>query len=526
MLLMFAVHFLRIGIERLWSHRIKAAFSDKSRGSTLIAKGLGLGFIMQGATVVTLMVAGFAGSGLLRVGTAALIALGADLGSAIVVAFLSLPVFAIGPILTTIGAVVYLRNTAPRKRNLGRITLGLGLVFLSISIIRGAAEPLGSGVLLASVIKYLESDWVTAGLVGMALTLLMHSSVAAILSVIAFAAASTISAGAGLALMLGCNVGSALLALWLLRGQGNVERAVAKTVATLRVSCAVIVLGGLALYMPNFATDTGTAKAIVFGHVIFNGIVALTFPLVAWLAPKFAEGRPDRQRNDAQPRLPFDPDDPELGLVAMRQHVSHMLDHLSELLLIASQDAVPDERIADLNRKSARELDDTRELYVSFSDLPKSFARQMMQIVEFAIRVKRSCDIAAGTLFEIGRTERQGLFRFSTQGRDEIEELRLELSKSLLLARQAVWTNDAKAARHLLERKARVTKLERESKAAHLERIRLGNRESLASSDRHLEAIASLKEINSKLATIGYAIADNAGGLRKSRMRNSFAEQG
>jgi phosphate:Na+ symporter len=198
MLLLFAVRFMRVGIERLWSPFIRASLNEKSSTLRNLAKGLGLGFVMQGGTVVMLMAAGLAGAGAIPVASASIVALGADTGSALAVQFLQLPVSALGPLATLLGGTLYLRATQPRLRNLGRVVLGLGLIFLSLSIIRASVAPIGNLPGAASVVDYLNRDSITAALTGVALTAVMHSSVAAILTAVAFTSHAALGPAAAL----------------------------------------------------------------------------------------------------------------------------------------------------------------------------------------------------------------------------------------------------------------------------------------------------------------------------------------
>ncbi|MGV0908568.1 hypothetical protein [Martelella sp. FOR1707] len=90
-----------------------------------------------------------------------------------------------------------------------------------------------------------------------------------------------------------------------------------------------------------------------------------------------------------------------------------------------------------------------------------------------------------------------------------------------MIAHEAAWKGDAATAERLVRQKQHVADLEAESRAKHLARLRGGNLTSLASSDEHLETIAALKEVNSKFATIGYAVLERSGGLMKTRLKNA-----
>lgn len=92
-LLLFAVRFMRIGIERLWSNPIRQSLGEASTTVPLLAKGAALGFVMQGATVVMLMASGMVSSNSIPLVSALLLTIGADFGSALAVRFLTLPVW-------------------------------------------------------------------------------------------------------------------------------------------------------------------------------------------------------------------------------------------------------------------------------------------------------------------------------------------------------------------------------------------------------------------------------------------------
>ncbi|RUV87011.1 Na/Pi cotransporter family protein, partial [Mesorhizobium sp. M5C.F.Ca.IN.020.14.1.1] len=171
MLLLFSVRFMRIGIERLWSHRLRSSLGAASSTVQNVATGVGLGFVMQGATVVMLMAAGLVGAGAIPLAPAVGLAVGADLGSALAVQFLQLPVSAVGPFAILGGATAYLRASRPVLRNLGRVVLGLGLIFLSLSMIRSSVAPIVEIQGVDAVVGYLNRDPVTAALAGIVVTL-------------------------------------------------------------------------------------------------------------------------------------------------------------------------------------------------------------------------------------------------------------------------------------------------------------------------------------------------------------------
>lgn len=518
-LLLFAVRFMRIGIERLWSGQIRKNLSGKATALSLLTKGAGLGFVMQGATVVMLMAAGLAGSGTIPLLSAGLLAMGADFGSALVVSFLTLPVGEIGPLAILLGGWLYLNSDEPDRRNFGRVILGLGLIFLSLTLIRQAVAPLQEFSGAATAVTYLNGDPVTAAILGIVITLLMHSSLAAVLTALAFATHGDLGASAGLGFVIGCNVGSALLPLWLLRGENGAATTVAKAVAALRICLSVIFLIAL-LGFPQYGmtfTALPVGQIILAGHTGFNLVLLFLAPLLPVMLGRF----PVNSDTSDEDRfvLPDSADDPQFAEMALKGQVNRMLDLLTQMFDLATEGLRDRQAIAALEIRMNRGLAELRRAYSQLPDLPDDRSGQIRQIMDFAIRIESCGDLLSGKYAIIQQETLRGDYTFSDDGAQEIAAMAEQVHKGILLAQSVFWGGDIRAARDLVIHKQRVSGMEADSKRRHLTRVRKGNELSLGSSDGHLELIAALKSINSKLATIGYAVLDSHGELEKTRLK-------
>lgn len=528
MVLLFAIRFMRIGIERLWGTRIRSSLNEGSSTVRSVMTGTGLGFVMQGSTAVVLIAAGLAGTGSIPVGVAASLAIGADMGSALAVQFLQLPVSALGPLCILVGATLYLRATEPRLRNYGRTILGLGLIFLSLSIIRQSVAPLASLPGAASVVGYLNSDPVTALLVGSALTLLMHSSIAALLATLAFSLHAPLGVSAGLGIVLGANLGSALLSLWLLKYESARSKAVAGAVAVVRFVFVLVCLlvlagahfGGLIDRVPF---DTG--EAMLAGHLAFNAILLFSASVCMRLA-RFLD---KRFGVDGTPLIVSLPkgvvDDVGLAFPMIRRQLASMLEIAAQMLNEATATAPDPERMANLETRMNATLASIREIYAKLPTVNESELADIQPIVDFAIRLERCGDIFAGKFIALRLEQIKGEYQFSEQGEAEIEAMVQAVHQAIILAEQTAWTGDTSTARRLVSHKQTVAEMESHSRAAHLARLRQGDHLSLGSSNQHLEMIAALKEINSKFATIAYAVLDRHGDLRESRIKPRRSDQ-
>ncbi|WP_287095481.1 Na/Pi symporter [Mesorhizobium sp.] len=521
MLLLFAVRFMRIGIERVWSLQLRSSLSATSSTVLNVAKGVGLGFVMQGATVVMLMAAGLVGTGAIPVASAVGLAVGADFGSALAVQFLQLPVSAIGPFAILVGATAYLRAPSPTLRNVGRVVLGLGLIFLSLSMIRSSVGPIVDIQGVDAVVGYLNRDPVTAALAGIVVTLLMHSSVAALLTAVAFAHHSALGLVPALAFVLGCNLGSAVLPVWLLKYESGRPRALALAVASLRCGVAGLLIPPLVLLrdLIEASIPTTPADATVAGHLVLNLLILPLTPLAVRFGGIFEQHLSARSagRGDSLPTGFIE--DAGLVVPAMKRKLSGMLEIASAMLEQVISKNPDKEAIATLEERMNAGLAGIREVYSKLSFEEEALMEYSQQILDFAIRVERCGDVLAGKYLALRLLQVKGEYQLSDEGSAEVARLVDAVKQAILLAHETAWTGDVETAQRLARHKQRVSELEKESRHRHLERVRRGNATSLRSSNQHLELIAALKEINSKFATIGYAVLEQHGALKKSRLK-------
>ncbi len=282
MLLLFAVHLVRKGMENAYGVALRAMLGA-ARASRLKAAAGGtiMAVLLQGSTAVAMLACGFASSGMLAIDTGLALLLGADLGSALVVRLLSFDLSWMVPVCLFAGGALHLKASAKRAREIGRMILGIGFVLLSLQLIAAATAPLRGGAALPTFSAYLAEDFLTAFLVGAVFTWLVHSSVAAILMVAAFAGQGLVPIEAAVSIILGANLGGGLIAFWLSRGMPAIAQRIPLGNLILRGSGSLIALAALeTLGWSPVSLGVGPADALVNFHVLFNAalvIVGLPF---------------------------------------------------------------------------------------------------------------------------------------------------------------------------------------------------------------------------------------------------------
>ncbi|MEJ2030200.1 MAG: hypothetical protein P8X66_10130 [Maritimibacter sp.] len=406
--------------------------------------------------------------------------------------------------------------------DLGRVALGLGLVFLALSVIRNAVAPLQDMQGMSTVIHAIGSDPVNAALAGLALTLLMHSSLAALLTAVALVSHTALDPVSGLGFVLGANIGSALLPLWLLRSESAASLTVPRILAVFRSAFAVLFLMLSALLRDPIVGLLGalaTHSIMLFGHIGFNLILLILSPLATPISA-FFDRDPRHTAMDRLFEVQGDDISPEIAIAAIKREINLMLEQLARMLDTVTSDSPDEEALAQDEEATNSALTTIRNMLTRLPDYPEPTATHMNALVDFAIRIERCADILSGKYRKIRADEAKGGFSLTPSGAKDIENQVAQLRKTLLLAQSVFWTEDPNQAGILVECKQEMAQMEEESRRAHLHLVQIGDMVAISSSNQHLEMIAALKEINSKLATIGYAVLDKHGVLRKSRVKS------
>src|SRR6202142_2748922 len=132
-LLLWGVHMVQTGVQRAFGARLRSFLGGalRNRFKAFLA-GIGVTALLQSSTATGLMVTGFAAGGLVDLVPALAVMLGANVGTTLIVQLLSFDVAEVAPALILLGVLLFRRGTAARTRDLGRVTIGLGLMLMAL----------------------------------------------------------------------------------------------------------------------------------------------------------------------------------------------------------------------------------------------------------------------------------------------------------------------------------------------------------------------------------------------------------
>jgi phosphate:Na+ symporter len=542
LLLLFAVRMVQTGIERSMGpsfRRIVMGYRD-NRVQTALA-GILLAIILQSATAAGLLAAGFTASGVMSFTGGLAIVLGADLGSATVIQILSFRPEWLIPVLLTVGGYLFLKVEGRTPKQIGRIFLGIAFILLALRFISEAVQPIRDSAFMPAIAGYLEGDFVTAFLVGAIATFIMYSSVAAILMTVTFVVIGVLPVAAGVSVVMGANLGSAMLLTWLSRGMSPSTRRIPLANALLRGFGAVIGLLAVNLTpLVGFLDGLGGGQTLVTVHLLFNATLLLvSLPFITALERPLSMLLPDRPPSkDAESMKPLCALDqsvlhrPGLAIASLTREVLRMSQIIEVMARPVMQFYANDEPEA-IKALQATERDVNNALSgvrryvaaISRDRITKEQSRRIRELAEYAINLSTASEIIGRRLLELAREKHDKQLRFSDAGWQELQLLHERVMANMALAFNVLVSEDIESARLLMEEKSEMAAKERKSRKKHLKRLRDGTEASFESSDVHLETLRNLKDLNSNIAAIAYPILYRGGQLLETRLIDTIEHE-
>jgi phosphate:Na+ symporter len=537
-LLLWSVRMVRTGMTRAFGASLRT-FLGKASSSRVNAFGAGVGVttLLQSSTATALLLASFASRKLITLPVALAIMLGADVGTALVAQAYSIDFKWIWAALLFAGVVLFNASEDDRMRGGGRILVGFGLMLLGLVVIGQVAGQLRDSPTVGLVLSSLGTEQVPlpAVLAAALITWLAHSSLAMVLLVMSLAGGGIIDGKLAVALILGANLGGAVVPFAALTGSAVAARRVALGNLLVKAGGVVLLLPlvGLAAFtLAKLSADP--ARIAINFHLAFNLLLALAvLPFLGLLANLLRRILADPAPTAADRRTPrhLDPsvlDTPSEALAcALRETLSMgdiVLDMLKRALsAIEGNDmkAVRDVEKADNDVDALHEAIKLYLIRASKADMGQEDSRRYVEILTFTTNLEHIGDIIDKNLMELAAKKIKKRYAFSPEGWSELQILHGRVVDHMRLALNVFATRDVVLARRLLREKTSMRAAEFEAADRHFARLKEGRPQSIETSSIHLDIVRDLKRINSHLTSVAYPILEAAGELAQSRLRDA-----
>ena len=534
-LLIWAVRLVRTGVERGFAAPLRIWLRHSAKNRLLAAAtGMGAAVFLQSSTAVAVLVSNFVAKGGLAAAVGLAILLGADVGSALVTQLLMVRQAFLTPLLLLVGVAIFLRGEG-NARQVGRILIGLALIFVSLDMIRAATGPLVGNPSTQMVMAYLGRDLATAFVIGGAFAWVVHSSVAAVLLFVTLAAQAVLPTTAAAAMILGANLGGALIAFVLTLSAPMVTRRMVIANLILRGGGAILITLLIAA-LPELLTYLGKAPArqAINLHLVFNlALAVVALPFVGQFMTALTALIPDRPAdvNAVESATALDLtalNRPQRGLDCAARELLGMGQKI-EQMLIAVEPLYDTWNAADGKAIYEQDLAIKKmhlnvKLYLAKlgrHGLDEDLGRRSMELASISSSLDSASDAIARVMLDLAkRLDTQDL-KFSTQGREEIHDFSDRVQSNVQLALNVMMNQNPAEARELVAAKEKVRRVEQKLQRNHIGRLREGLAESIDTSNIHQETLRALKQINTAFSMVGYPILLKSGDLLKSRLSDT-----
>lgn len=522
---MYGIRLSRMGVQLAAGDRLKPLIASltENRFSALVI-GILTTLILQSSTATTIMLVGFASTGVISLAQAMGVILGADIGTTFVVLLFSVRHIADYALLLLVGGVVLdIASRRKKTRYLSMIILGFGFVFFGMKLMIQTTAPLQQSHLLVEIFNLLGTNPLYAFFGAIVFTALVQNSATTIGIAIALAFSGLLGLREILPIVLGANVGSCAGSILNAIGGGAAARRVAAAHLLFKSFGAVIALiflnpfaegvAWIASSVPAFQENPAGQAAI--SHLVFNlGLSVLFLPFItqgAWLIRKLV---PEPYQSEHKPFGPKYLDNksletPPLAFANARREILRMAEIASEMFArtLTVFEANDRELMSYIEEEDDKVdiLDRSIKMYlaqISQETLTPDQARIQLNLVAMTSDLEEICDIINKNILELAEKKIQKDRQFSADGWKEIQEFHAKVLENFHLALAYLAAEDGIIARKIARHEKHLAVLEDKYREAHLLRLHKGLKETIETSSIHIDLLANFRRINSKLTTI------------------------
>ena len=320
-LFLFGMNIMGESLERRAGSSLRALLGKLTTNRMLgFLTGLAVTAVIQSSSATTVMVVGFVNSGLLTLGQAINVIMGANVGTTVTAWILSLSGIegsslivrllkpsSFTPVLALVGIIFYMFLKDSRKKDTGMILLGFATLMFGMETMSGAVKGL-KDVPQFQQLFLLFSNPVLGTLAGAVLTAVIQSSSASVGILQALSATGQVTYAAAIPIIMGQNIGTCVTAM--LSSVGTTKNAKRAAIVHLMfniigtVVCLVLFSLARALFHPAILGESATYLGISVCHTAFNVIcTAMLLPSGNLLEKLVCRMVPDARQPEAVAEL-------------------------------------------------------------------------------------------------------------------------------------------------------------------------------------------------------------------------------
>jgi phosphate:Na+ symporter len=443
--------------------------------------------VVQSSSVTSVIAIGFVSAGILTLGQALVVIMGAAVGSTVTAQIIAFDVSNLAFLLVAVGFGLSLWKAKRIASLVGSVIMGLGVLFIGLSMMSGFMAPLRTHQPFLDLMASMTNPLLGI-VIGALFTAIVQSSSATLGVIIALAAQGLIPLQAGIALVFGANIGTTITGLLATIGQPRAALHAAVGLVAFKVLLVLIwlpLIGPLESITravspsadglpPEEQLAYEVPRQVANVHLILNlttVLVLLPFTnmLAALIERVIGAGPPPEGPEALAPQLnPVLFEMPPLAVDAARRELLHLGERVGDLL-DAAVPAVLDREDAAIDALHAREqlIDRHHAALVGYVEkllqpgLAPDVCRDAVDLVEAADYLESIADLVDKEMIPLHRRHAERGTEIDPRARERLRGLAEAVGSELRRALRAVAESDRTLARAILDTKSQVRSLER-----------------------------------------------------------------
>lgn len=489
----YGMQIMAQGLENAAGNRMKSLLEALTKNKFFgVLLGAFITAVIQSSSATTVMVVGFVNAGIMNLQQAMGVIMGANIGTTVTGWLVSSVEWAkflspsnLAPVAIMIGVIIMLTGKRRSTKDIASIVVGFGLLFVGISSMSSAVEPLKDNAAFCNIFVSLGHNPLLGIVAGAAVTAIIQSSSASVGILQSLAAAGLVPFGAAIYIIMGQNIGTCITAILSSVGAKKNAKAAAlmhlifNIIGTIIFSIIAIVY--FTVLNPQAGTGNITQTEISMVHTFFNiATTVMLFPasnLIVKIAKKI--GRVDEDANDPGTVLLDERmlQTPSIALqsviketVRMGEIVRRSIEVAKDVLYTQDQEAIDilknDE--SDVDRLCAGITNYTIKLSsLQISEKEHQEAAHLLQVLSDMERVSDYCE----NISEFAETLRDKKASFSETAKKQLKEMIEETAKSYFYALDAFKEQSHEKALRVIEKETKVDDLEVKLRSRHIKRL-------------------------------------------------------
>ncbi|MBD2107030.1 Na/Pi symporter [Nodosilinea sp. FACHB-13] len=307
-LFIYGVTRLAEGLEDMGEERMKRLLSKFTTNRFAgVATGVVATTFLESSSVTIILVIAMVSASILTFVQSLGVVLGSNIGTAVGAQIISLNIELYVPILMFSGLLVFFLGRTVRIKSIGIVLLGFGLMFYGLEAINSAMEPFRDYEPFLNWMERLGRNPILGALVGAIFTVIIQSSSATVAIVVTLAGSGLIALPAGIAIMLGAEVGTCAdtLIATIGRGSAALRTGLFHLLFNLSSAAVGILLAPQLAQLAQTISGDDVGRQIANAQMLFNIIGAAAvigfLPIIARALEKLVpETDADRERQQRQ----------------------------------------------------------------------------------------------------------------------------------------------------------------------------------------------------------------------------------